>query len=69
MHLLKNSWQFPFKITEKSTRISFEKPPFTCETHYVCQGYTIPAYSAFLWPVLKIVLDIVLSNSFKLSLY
>ncbi len=27
------------------------------------------AYSAFLWPVLKIVLGIVLSNSFKLPLY
>ncbi len=38
MHFLKNSWQFSFKITEKTTRISFEKPPFTCETHYVCQG-------------------------------
>ncbi len=35
MHLLKNSWQFSFKITEKAMRISFEKPPFTCETHYV----------------------------------
>ncbi len=29
MHLLKNSWQFPFKITEKATHISFEKPQFT----------------------------------------
>ncbi len=58
MHLLKNSWQFSFKITEKAMRISFEKPPFTCETHNVCQGYTLLVYSAFLWPVLKIVLGI-----------
>ncbi len=65
MHLLKNSWQFPFIITEKALRISFEKPKFTCETHYVCHGYTLLVYSAFLWPVLKIVLSIVLSNSFK----
>ncbi len=69
MHLLKNSWQFFFKITEKGMRISFEKPQFTCETHYVCQGYTLLVYSSFLWPVLKIVLGIVLSNSFKLPLY
>ncbi len=69
MHLLKNSWQFPFKIIEKATCISFEKPQFTCETHYVCQGYTLLVYSAFLLPVLKIVLGIVLSNSFTLRLY
>ncbi len=62
MHLLKTSWQFSFKITEKATRISFEKPQFTCETHYVCQDYTLLVYSAFLWPVLKIVLGIILSN-------
>ncbi len=68
MHLLKDSWLFSFKITEKATRISFEKPQFICETHYVCQGYTLLVYSAFLWPVLKIVLGIVLSNSFKLRL-
>ncbi len=66
MHLLKNSWQFSFKITGKATRISFEKDQFTCETHYVCQGYTLLVYSAFLGPVLKIILGIVLSNSFKL---
>ncbi len=65
MHLLKNAWQFSFKITEKATRISFEKPQFKCETHYVCQGYALLACSAFLWPVLKIVRGIVLSNSFK----
>ncbi len=59
MHLLKNSWQFSFKITEKPMRISFEKPQFTCETHYVCHGYTLLVYSAFLWPVFKIVLGIV----------
>ncbi len=69
MHLLKNSWQFSVKITEKAMRISFEKPQFTCETHYVSQGYTLLVYSAFLWPVLKRVLGIVLSNSFKLPLY
>ncbi len=69
MHLLKNSWQFSFKIIEKATRVSFEKPQFTCETYYVCQGYTLLVYSAFLWPVLKIVLGIILSNSFKLPLY
>ncbi len=69
MHLLGDSWQFSFKITEKATRISFIKPQFTCETHYVCQGYTLLVYSEFLWPVLKIVLGIVLSNSFKLPLY
>ncbi len=69
MQLLKNSWQFSFKITEQATRISFEKPQFTCETHNVCQGYTLLVYSAFLWPVLKIVLGIVLSNSFTLRLY
>ncbi len=69
MHLLKNSWQFSFTISEKAMRILFEKPQFTCETHYVCQGYTLLVYSAFLWPVLKIVLRIVLSNSFKLPLY
>ncbi len=69
MHLSKNSRQFSFKITEKATRISFEKPQFTCETHYVYQGYTLlTLYSAFLWPVLKIVLGIILSNSFKLPL-
>ncbi len=66
MHLSKNSWQFSFKITEQATRISFEK--FTCETHNVCQGYTLLMYSAFLWPALKMVLGIVLSNSFKLPL-
>ncbi len=69
MHLLKNSWQFSIKITEKATRGSFEKPQFTCETYYVRQGYTLLVYSAFLWPVLKIVLGIVLSNFFKLPLY
>ncbi len=69
MHLLKNAWQFSFKITEKATRISFEKPQFMCETHYVCQGYALLVGSAFLWPVLEIVLGIVLSNSFKLLLY
>ncbi len=69
MDLLKNSWQFSFKITDNATRILFEKPQFTSETHYVCQGYTLLVYSAFLWPVLKIVLGIVLSNSFKLPLY
>ncbi len=63
MHLLKNSWQFSFKITEKATRISFEKPQFSCETHYVCLGYTL------LWPVLKIALGIGLSNSFNLPQY
>ncbi len=40
--------QFSFKITEKAMRISFEKPQFTFETHYVCQGYTLLVYSAFL---------------------
>ncbi len=69
MHPLKNSWQFSFKITEKAMRISFEKPQFTCKTHYVCQDYTLLVYSAFLWSVLKIILGIVLSNSFKLPLY
>ncbi len=69
MHRLKNSWQFSFKITGKATRISFEKPQFTCKTHNVCQGYTLLVYSAFLWPVLKIELGIVLINSFKLPLY
>ncbi len=68
MHLLKDSWQFSFKTTEKATRISFEKPQFTCETHNVCQSYILLVYSAFLWPVLKIVLGIALSNSFKLRL-
>ncbi len=65
MHLLKNSWQFSFNIIEKAARISFEKPQFACEMHYACQGCTLLVYSAFLWPVLKIVLGIVLSNSFK----
>ncbi len=69
MHLLKNSWQFSFNITEKVTGVSFEKPQFTCETHYVCQGYALLVCSAFPWPVLKIVLGIILSNSFKLPLY
>ncbi len=69
MHLLKISWQFSFKIIKKTTNILFEKPQFTCETHYVCQGDTLLVYSAFLWPVLKIVLGIVISNSFKLPLY
>ncbi len=69
MHLLKNFWQFSFKITEQAMRISFEKPQFTWETHYACQGYTLLVYSAFMWPVLKIVLGIILSNSFKLPLY
>ncbi len=68
MHLLKNSWQFSFKVTEKAMRIPFEKPQFTCETHYVYQFYTLLVYFAFLWPVLKIVLGISLSNSFKLPL-
>ncbi len=69
MSLLKNSWQFAFKITKKASHISFEKPQCTCQTHYVCQGYNLLVYSAFLWPVLKIVLGIILSNSFKLPLY
>ncbi len=69
MHFLKNCGQFSFKITEKATRISFEQPRFSCEKHYVSQGYTLIVYSAFLWPVLKIVLGIVLSSSFKLPLY
>ncbi len=54
MHLLKDSWQFSVKVTKKATHISFEKPQFTCETHHVCQGYTLLVYSAFLLPVLKI---------------
>ncbi len=62
MHLLKNSWQFSFKITEKAMHISFEKPQFACE---IRQGCTLLVYSAFLWPVLKKVLGIVLRNSFK----
>ncbi len=53
MHLLKDSWQFSFIITEKATRISFEKPQFTCETHYACGGYNLLVYSAFLWPAFK----------------
>ncbi len=53
MHLLKNFWQSSLKITEKAT------PLFTCEAHYVCQGYTLLVYSAFLWPALKVVLGIV----------
>ncbi len=65
MHLLKDSWQISFKITEKASHISFGKPQLICETHYVCQGYTLLVYFAFLWPVLKIVLGIVLSNSFE----
>ncbi len=69
MHLLKNSWQFSFKITENATHISLEKPQFAYQTHYVCQGYTLLVFSAFLWPVFKIALGIVLSNSFKLPLY
>ncbi len=69
MHLLKNSWHFSFKITEQATRISLEKPQFIGETHYVCQGYNLLVYSAFLWPVLKIVFAIVLSISFKLPLH
>ncbi len=69
MHILKNSWQFSFKITEKATRISCEKPQFTCETHHVCQGYALLVYFAFLWPVLAILIGIALSNSFKLPLY
>ncbi len=69
MHLPKNSWQFSFNITDQATRISFEKPQFTCETFNVCQGYSLLVYSAFLWPVSKMVLVIVLSNSFKLPLY
>ncbi len=43
MHLLKNSWQFSFKITEEATRISFEKPQLTCKNalrmsglHFTC---------------------------------
>ncbi len=54
MHLLKNSWQFSFKITEPALRISFEKPQFTCETHYDYPGYTLLVYSAFLWLVLNV---------------
>ncbi len=69
MDLLKDPWQFSFKITEKATRILFEKPQFTCKTHYVYKGCTLLVYSAFLWPVLTIVLGIALSNSFKLPLY
>ncbi len=49
--------------------MSIEKPRFTCQTHNVCQGYTLLVHSAFLGPVLKIILRIVLSNSFKLPLY
>ncbi len=69
MHLLKNSWQFFLKITERATCVSFEKSQLTCETHYVCQGYILLVYSAFLWPALKIVFGIVLGNSFKFPLY
>ncbi len=69
MHLLKKFWQFSFKITEKAMQFSVEKPQITCQTHYECQGYTLLLYFAFLWPVLKIVLGILLSNSFKLPLY
>ncbi len=58
-----------FYIIEKATRISFEKPQFTCKTHDVCQGYTLLVYPAFLWPVFKIVFGIVLSNSFLLPLH
>ncbi len=65
MHLLKDSCHF-FKITVKGTRILSEKPHFTWQTHYVCQGYTLLVYSAFLWPALKIELGIVLSPSFNL---
>ncbi len=68
MHLF-CQMHFFVKGIEKATHISFEKPQFTCETHYVCQGYILRVYSAFMWPVLKIVLGIILSNSFKLPLY
>ncbi len=61
MHLLRDSWQFSFRMTEKGTRISSEKP--------VYMQNALRVYSAFLWPVLKIVLCIVFSNSFKLPLY
>ncbi len=54
MHLLRDSWQFSFRMTEKGTRIS-------SEMHYVCRGYALLVYSAFLWLVLKIVYGRVLS--------
>ncbi len=51
MPCLRDLWQFSFKINEKTMRISSEKPQFTREMHYVCQGYALLVYSAFLWHV------------------
>ncbi len=68
MHLLNDFWQFSFRITEKATRTSSEKPQLTRETHFVYLGYTLLVYSTFLWPALKTVLGIFLRNSSKLPL-
>ncbi len=67
MHLLKNSWQFSFKITEKLC--AFHLKSLNSHAKRITYVRLILVYSAFLWPVLKIVLGIVLSNSFKLPLY
>ncbi len=54
MHLLRDFWQFSFGSIEKGTRTSSEK-------HFLCQGYALLVNSAFLWHVLEVVLDRVLS--------
>ncbi len=73
VHLLRDSWQFSFRITEKWSHTSSEKPQFTRETDGASQGYAPLVNSAFLWHVLKIVLGRVISFlssflSFKLSI-
>ncbi len=59
MHLLRDSWQFSFKITETERAIHLKSLSL----------HALLVYSANLWHVLKIVLGIVFSFSFKLPLY
>ncbi len=65
IHLLRDYWQRSFKITEKVTRISFENPQLTLETHSVYPGYALLVYSAFLRHVLQTLLGIVKSAYFE----
>ncbi len=55
MHLLRDSWQFSFKITEKERPLHLKSLSL----------HALRVYSAILWHVFKIVLGIVFSFSFK----
>ncbi len=57
MHLLRDSWQFSFKITEKERAFHLKSLSL----------HALLVHSAILWHVLKIVLGIVFLSSYHFN--